>query len=485
MSVGLKFWRCISLGAGFCTGLFCVRSSGGCCHPLRFCFSLELQSQGLSPSHLDGVVFVLVHHLQLLPTEGRSFDQIVQNLVLVLAWYGNLKALVLGATALEFQSEGLSSSHLDGVVFVFSSSPSVVAVLFFLLGLDFVIAEARRYGIKLVLSLVNNYDSFGGKKQYVNWARSQGQYLTSDDDFFRNPVVKGYYKNHVKTVLNRYNTMTGIVYKNDPTIMAWELMNEPRCTSDPSGRTIQGWVMEMASYVKSIDRNHLLEAGLEGFYGQTTPQRKRLNPGYNIGTDFIANNRIPGIDFATVHSYPDICYTSALESETSSLFSLFCICPRSVPSILVFRVLRVNTPTKLEYFRQEFSIPADVHLKLAGDSDTIMPTDHMMPFPIVAFTECGLRLPLHPLFPGKTWHLNRDFLIPSGLRPITYENGDHFPPYLNQQSVAHCDRDFLVPSGLRPITYENGDHFPPYLNQQSVAHCDRFFVPFRFEPGKV
>ncbi|KAL7223901.1 hypothetical protein ACSBR1_025377 [Camellia fascicularis] len=185
-------------------------------------------------------------------------------------------------------------------------------------GLDFVIAEARRYGIKLVLSLVNNYDSFGGKKQYVNWARSQGQYLTSDDDFFRNPVVKGYYKNHVKTVLNRYNTMTGIVYKNDPTIMAWELMNEPRCTSDPSGRTIQGWVMEMASYVKSIDRNHLLEAGLEGFYGQTTPQRKRLNPGYNIGTDFIANNRIPGIDFATVHSYPDIWLSNSNDQSQLS-----------------------------------------------------------------------------------------------------------------------------------------------------------------------
>ncbi|KAF5752994.1 Glycosyl hydrolase superfamily protein isoform 1 [Tripterygium wilfordii] len=172
-------------------------------------------------------------------------------------------------------------------------------------GLDFVIAEARRYGIKLILSMVNNYDSLGGKKQYVNWARNQGQYLTSDDDFFRNPVVKSYYKNHVKTVLNRYNSFTGLHYKDDPTIMAWELINEPRCTSDTSGRTIQAWISEMASFVKSIDRNHLLEAGLEGFYGQSTPQKKRLNPGFDIGTDFIANNQIPGIDFATVHSYPD------------------------------------------------------------------------------------------------------------------------------------------------------------------------------------
>ncbi|KAL2348550.1 hypothetical protein Fmac_002550 [Flemingia macrophylla] len=172
-------------------------------------------------------------------------------------------------------------------------------------GLDFVVSEARKYGIKLILSLVNNYENFGGKKQYVNWARSHGQYLSSDDDFFRSHVVKGYYMNHVRTVLTRYNRFTGIHYKDDPTIMAWELMNEPRCTSDPSGRTIQAWITEMASFVKSIDRKHLLEAGLEGFYGQSSPQRKRMNPGFNIGTDFIANNRVPGIDFATVHCYPD------------------------------------------------------------------------------------------------------------------------------------------------------------------------------------
>uniref|UniRef100_A0A7N0UFF7 mannan endo-1,4-beta-mannosidase n=1 Tax=Kalanchoe fedtschenkoi TaxID=63787 RepID=A0A7N0UFF7_KALFE len=106
-------------------------------------------------------------------------------------------------------------------------------------GLDFVVAEARKYRIKLILSLVNNYESFGGKKQYVNWARSRGQSLGSDDDFFRNQVVKEFYKAHIRTVLNRYNTITGVVYKNDPTIMAWELINEPRCTSDTSGRTMQ------------------------------------------------------------------------------------------------------------------------------------------------------------------------------------------------------------------------------------------------------
>ncbi|KAI4386774.1 hypothetical protein MLD38_004676 [Melastoma candidum] len=172
-------------------------------------------------------------------------------------------------------------------------------------GLDFVVAEARKYGIRLILSLVNDYDNFGGKKQYVDWGRSRGQYLSSDDDFFRNPVVKGFYKNHIHTVLNRYNRFTGVLYKNDPTIMAWELMNEPRCPSDTSGSTLQAWISEMASYVKSIDRNHLLEIGSEGFYGLSSPQRKGLNPGSDMGTDFINNNKIPWIDFATVHAYPD------------------------------------------------------------------------------------------------------------------------------------------------------------------------------------
>ncbi|KEH36174.1 putative mannan endo-1,4-beta-mannosidase [Medicago truncatula] len=169
-------------------------------------------------------------------------------------------------------------------------------------GLDFVLAEARKYGIKVILSLVNNYEDFGGKKQYVEWARSQGQSINSEDDFFTNPVVKGYYKNHIKTVVTRRNSLSGVAYKDDPTIMAWELMNEIRCPSDHSGNSVQGWISEMASYLKSIDGNHLLEAGLEGFYGQS---KTESNPNFQVGTDFIANNQIPTIDFATLHSYPD------------------------------------------------------------------------------------------------------------------------------------------------------------------------------------
>nr|CAN71607.1 hypothetical protein VITISV_015565 [Vitis vinifera]CAN71993.1 hypothetical protein VITISV_023481 [Vitis vinifera] len=88
--------------------------------------------------------------------------------------------------------------------------------------------------------------------------------------------------------------------------MAWELINEPRCQVDYSGKTLNGWIQEMASFVKSIDSNHLLTVGMEGFYGDSMPEKKAINPGYQVGTDFISNHLIKEIDFSTIHAYPDI-----------------------------------------------------------------------------------------------------------------------------------------------------------------------------------
>ncbi|MBA0578989.1 hypothetical protein Gorai_021258 [Gossypium raimondii] len=179
-------------------------------------------------------------------------------------------------------------------------------------GLDFVIAKARKLGIYMILSLMNNWKDYGGKDKYVEWANQHYHNLNRnirnliEDDFFIDSLTKEYYKNHVKTVLTRNNTITRVAYKDDPTILAWELKNEPCCPSDPTG-----------SNLESIDNKHLLEIGLEGFYWES---RQQYNPNSNLdGTDFIANNQIPDIEFATIHLYPESWLPSINKTEAEKL----------------------------------------------------------------------------------------------------------------------------------------------------------------------
>ena len=64
--------------------------------------------------------------------------------------------------------------------------------------MEFVLSESHKYGLRIILSLANNYENFGGKAQYVQWACKAGENLNFVDDFFTNRTIKGYYKNHVK-----------------------------------------------------------------------------------------------------------------------------------------------------------------------------------------------------------------------------------------------------------------------------------------------
>lgn len=69
---------------------------------------------------------------------------------------------------------------------------------------------------------------------------------------------------------------------------------------------VQAWVREMARHCKSLDERHMVEIGMEGFYGDSMPEKKQYNPGYQVGTDYISSNLIEEIDFSTIHAYPDL-----------------------------------------------------------------------------------------------------------------------------------------------------------------------------------
>jgi mannan endo-1,4-beta-mannosidase len=122
------------------------------------------------------------------------------------------------------------------------------------------------------------------------------------DDFYTDATCRQYYKDHISAVLNRVNTVNGRTYKDDPTVFAWELANEPRCASDLSGDTLNDWIAEMSGYIRSIDSNHMITTGSEGFYDEGSGPWYRNG---SQGVDYLRNHQVADIDFCTVHVYSD------------------------------------------------------------------------------------------------------------------------------------------------------------------------------------
>jgi mannan endo-1,4-beta-mannosidase len=184
---------------------------------------------------------------------------------------------------------------------------------------DRVIKEASDRGLKLIIPFVNNWDNFGGMCEYVKWCNLTnasiciadepwpfGLKTAVHDSFYTNNCTKNIYKQYVSYFLNRTNTLTGIKYRDDPTIFAWELANEPRARSDTTGTTLNNWIGEMSAYIKSLDPNHLVTPGGDGGY-----QNKPSDPSWswwyhgNEGQDFYANHNWQSVDFATFRYYPE------------------------------------------------------------------------------------------------------------------------------------------------------------------------------------
>ncbi|NCC51766.1 MAG: DUF5060 domain-containing protein [Spartobacteria bacterium] len=142
--------------------------------------------------------------------------------------------------------------------------------------LDRIVAEAGHRDIRVMLALVDNWAHNGGVFQYVHWAAKEHpetvdltlpkEGVLYHDQFWTNVYCKQWYKDYVTKLLTRTNTITGRAYKDDPTIFAWEIVNEPRCESDFTGRTIHNWLHEMSDFVRSLDTNHMLGNGQEGGY---------------------------------------------------------------------------------------------------------------------------------------------------------------------------------------------------------------------------
>lgn len=203
---------------------------------------------------------------------------------------------------------GYSDGGPSGDPSVLQTSPGVYQASAWK-GMDFVLAEAAKRGLHLIVTLTNNWDDYGGMNQYVKWAG-----LSSHDQFYTDPGVKQLFKNYMRDFVTHTSSITGIAYKDDPTIMSWELANEAECKSDFDALqgTLVAWYSEMSAYLKSIDPKHLVSTGEEGF--DTTTSGYTSFTSYTTyfwifsltdGTSFTQNVAIPTIDWAGIHLYPD------------------------------------------------------------------------------------------------------------------------------------------------------------------------------------
>lgn len=167
-------------------------------------------------------------------------------------------------------------------------------------GLDFLLSEMGKRNMHAVVCLNNFWPWSGGMAQYVNWETGKPipypppaeggkwlKYMNFSSRFFKNEKAKAASFEHIKKIVARTNSVTGQAYRNDPTIMAWQLANEPR---DLIGQSAYlKWVDEASALIKSLDSNHLVSVGSEG------------NAFVPFSRKFKRENRLPNIDYATMH----------------------------------------------------------------------------------------------------------------------------------------------------------------------------------------
>jgi mannan endo-1,4-beta-mannosidase len=179
--------------------------------------------------------------------------------------------------------------------------------------LDQVLAEAARNGLRVQLCLGNWWRDTGGVTQYLRWAGING----ADDDkapfginnevamqFYTNETARRLYREHLEKIATRRNSVTGTLYRDDPTIFGYELMNEGQCVT---GRWEErrAWIAEMSSYLKSLDSDHLIAPGDWG-YRSAAERREWLN-----------DHALPNIDYCDVHIYPKDDHDSFVDSPAA------------------------------------------------------------------------------------------------------------------------------------------------------------------------
>ncbi|KAK0197116.1 glycoside hydrolase family 5 protein [Armillaria mellea] len=143
--------------------------------------------------------------------------------------------------------------------------------------LDFVLEAAHECNILVIISLTNNWNptansttnntrprntlsnDFGGMDTYI---RQFGGSM--HDEFYTNATLLAAFQNYTTQIVTRY--------VNNPTVFSWEIANDPRCNSSVeasptcNAQTVTQWHSTIGQHIKSIDPNHIVSSGNQGFF---------------------------------------------------------------------------------------------------------------------------------------------------------------------------------------------------------------------------
>lgn len=174
-----------------------------------------------------------------------------------------------------------------------------------LVGLDYLLAEMGKRQMVAVLFLTNSWDWSGGYGRYLEWNGygkmpaipspdfDWSKYQAYVGQFHTCEPCQQMYFEHIRKIVGRTNSVTKKKYVEDPTIMTWELGNEPRAFGEARIPAFQKTLSSAAAVIKSLDKNHLVTTGSEGSMGCEGSMEL-----------FEKVHADPNIDYLTIHIWP-------------------------------------------------------------------------------------------------------------------------------------------------------------------------------------
>jgi len=170
----------------------------------------------------------------------------------------------LGARATRSFSFGVHSPQDKGIPFHIMGRRQYHEAAF--RSFDLMLALCREYDVRVIVPFIAS-QSFPVVRGVDEFAALSGN--TATGAFWQDENVKADFKHFLSYLLNRRNTVTGVLYKDDPAILAWQFGNEfdsyapdRKLDAEAWRPAITAWQLEMARYIKSSDPNHLImEAG--------------------------------------------------------------------------------------------------------------------------------------------------------------------------------------------------------------------------------